>query len=118
MKKLGFGLMRLPTNDPNNAADVDLEELKRMVDLFLEKGFTYFDTAWMYNGFASERAAKAALVDRHPRDSFTLATKLHAGFFDSLEDRDKVFNAQLEKTGAGYFDYYLLHASKRRRRAL
>ncbi len=109
MKKLGFGLMRLPTNDKNNAADIDLEELKKMVDLFLEKGFTYFDTAWMYNGFASERAAKAALVDRYPRDRFTLATKLHAGFFDSLEDRDKVLHAQLEKTGAGYFDYYLLH---------
>lgn len=80
-----------------------------MVDLFMEKGFTYFDTAWMYNGFASEATAKAVLVDRYPRDSFTLATKLHAGFFNSLEDRDKVFNAQLEKTGAGYFDYYLLH---------
>ena len=108
-KKLGFGLMRLPTNDKTNAADIDIQQLEQMVDLFLEKGFTYFDTAWMYNGFASERAAKTALVDRHPRDSFTLATKLHAGFFNSLEDRDKVFNAQLEKTGAGYFDYYLLH---------
>lgn len=108
-KKLGFGLMRMPTIDGTNAADVDVEQVKRMVDLFLEKGFTYFDTAWMYNGFASEGVARAALVDRHPRDSFTLATKLHAGFFNSLEERDKVFNAQLEKTGAGYFDYYLLH---------
>ena len=108
-KKLGFGLMRLPQLDPNDPAKVDVEQVKEMVDLFLEKGFTYFDTAWMYNGFASEGVAKAALVDRHPRDSFTLATKLHAGFFDSFEDRDKVFNAQLEKTGAGYFDYYLLH---------
>ena len=109
MKKLGFGLMRLPTLDKNDPSKVDLEQLKQMVDLFLEKGFTYFDTAWMYNAFASEGAAKAALVDRHPRESFTLATKLHAGFFNSLEDRDKIFNAQLEKTGAGYFDYYLLH---------
>ena len=109
MKKLGFGLMRLPQNDPANAANVDVEQVKKMVDLFIEKGFTYFDTAWMYNGFASENVAKEALVDRYPRDSFTLATKLHAGFFNSLEDRDKVFNQQLEKTGAGYFDYYLLH---------
>lgn len=108
-KKLGFGLMRLPQNDPNNPADIDMAQLKQMVDLFMEKGFTYFDTAWMYNGFASENAAKEALVDRYPRDSFTLATKLHAGFFDSLEDRDKIFNAQLEHTGAGYFDYYLIH---------
>ena len=109
MKKLGFGLMRLPTLDKNDPSKVDVEQLKQMVDLFLEKGFTYFDTAWMYNAFASESAAKAALVDRHPRESFTLATKLHAGFFNSFEDRDKIFNAQLEKTGAGYFDYYLLH---------
>ena len=78
-KKLGFGLMRLPLLDRSNAADVDVEQVKRMVDLFLEQGFTYFDTAWMYNGFASEGVAKAALVDRHPRESFTLATKLHAG---------------------------------------
>ena len=109
MKKLGFGLMRLPLLDANDASTVDLELLKQMVDLFLEKGFTYFDTAWMYNAFASEKATKAALVDRDPRESFTLATKLHSGFFNSFEDRDKIFQAQLEKTGAGYFDYYLLH---------
>jgi len=109
MKRLGFGLMRLPQLDPSDAAKVDVEQVKKMVDLFLSKGFTYFDTAWMYHSFASEEVTKAALVDRHPRDSFTLATKLHSSFFDSLEGRDKVFNAQLTKTGAGYFDYYLLH---------
>ena len=109
MKKLGFGLMRMPQTDKTNASAVDVEQVKKMVDMFMEKGFTYFDTAWMYNGFASESVAKKALVERYPRDSFTLATKLHAGFFDSLEGRDKVFNAQLENTGAGYFDYYLLH---------
>ncbi len=109
MKKLGFGLMRLPLKDKTNPADIDIEQVKKMVDIFIEKGFTYFDTAWMYNGFASKSAAKAALVDRYPRSSFTLATKLHAGFFNSLEERDTVFNTQLEKTGAGYFDYYLLH---------
>ena len=108
-KKLGFGLMRMPQTDPNDGAAVDLEQVKQMVDLFMEKGFTYFDTAWMYNGFASEPTAKAALVDRYPRDSFTLATKLHNGFFSSLEGRDEVFDAQLQKCGVEYFDYYLLH---------
>lgn len=97
--------MRLPMD----GASIDIEQVKAMVDKFIEKGFTYFDTAWMYMGFASENAAKEALVDRYPRDSFTLATKLHCGFFDSLDGRDKVFNEQLTKTGAGYFDYYLLH---------
>ena len=70
-KKLGFGLMRLPLNDPNNSGDINMEELKKMVDVFMENGFTYFDTAWMYNGFRSENAAKEALVDRYPRESFT-----------------------------------------------
>ena len=109
MKKLGFGLMRLPVLDPNVESSVDVEQVKEMVDLFMSRGFTYFDTAIMYNGFASQRAAKEAVVDRYPRDSFTLATKLHSAFFDSFEDRDRVFREQLEQTGAGYFDYYLIH---------
>lgn len=109
MKKLGFGLMRLPLLDKNNAGSIDIQQTKKMVDAFIEKGFTYFDTAWMYCGFNSENAAKEALVDRYPRESFTLASKLHAGFFNSLEDRDKIFDAQRQKTGVDYFDYYLLH---------
>ncbi|MBD5501716.1 MAG: 4Fe-4S dicluster domain-containing protein [Lachnospiraceae bacterium] len=109
MKKLGFGLMRLPLLDKTDGESIDVEQVKQMVDAFMEKGFTYFDTAWMYCSFNSESVAKAALVDRYPRDSYTLATKLHAGFIDSLEDRDKIFEQQLQKTGAGYFDYYLIH---------
>ena len=62
IKKLGFGLMRLPARDPANAASVNIEQLKQMVDRFLERGFPYFDTAWMYNDFASEGAAREALV--------------------------------------------------------
>ncbi|MBQ8912772.1 MAG: aldo/keto reductase [Lachnospiraceae bacterium] len=108
-KKLGFGLMRLPLNNPDDPADIDIKQLEKMVDLFLERGFTYFDTAWMYNAFNSENAARQALVERHPRESFTLATKLHSGFIQNEADRDKVFNEQLRKTGAGYFDYYLIH---------
>lgn len=108
-KKLGFGLMRLPILDENNPASIDIEQMKQMVDTFIEKGFTYFDTAWMYCGFNSENAVREALVERHPRDSYTLATKLHAGFIKTKEDRDKIFYEQLKKTGAEYFDYYLLH---------
>lgn len=108
-KKLGFGLMRLPSLDAEDPSKIDLEQTCQMVDAFMERGFTYFDTAWMYCGFKSEEAAKYALVERHPRDSYTLATKLHAGFLKSKEDRDRIFQEQLRKTGAGYFDYYLLH---------
>ena len=91
-KKFGFGLMRLPLLDPNDDASVDVEQVKEMVDLFISRGFTYFDTAIMYNGFASQRVAKEAIVDRYPRDRFTLATKLHSAFFNSFEERDKIFN--------------------------
>ncbi|MDO5293701.1 MAG: aldo/keto reductase [bacterium] len=108
-KKLGFGLMRLPLLDPNDDSSIDLELTKKMVDTFIERGFTYFDTAWMYCGFNSENATKEVLVDRHTRDSYTLATKLHAGFIKTKEDRDTIFFEQMKKTGVDYFDYYLLH---------
>lgn len=105
MKKLGFGLMRLPRKGPFT----DIEQTKQMVDLFLESGCTYFDTAYVYLG--SEEAAKKALVDRHPRESYTLATKLNATLPGLSEQRaKKQFRTSLERTGAGYFDYYLLHA--------
>ncbi len=109
MKKLGFGLMRLPLVDPNNDKSIDIELTKRMVDAFIERGFTYFDTAWMYCGFESENAVKEVLVDRYPRESFLLATKLHSAFVKTADDCDRIFNEQLRKTGVDYFDYYLLH---------
>ena len=103
-RKLGFGMMRLPRKDGN----IDIEQVKTMVDMFLEAGCTYFDTAWAYTG--SEEAMKAALVDRHPRDSFTVATKLSAWLgCETREDAVRQFDVSLERTGAGYFDYYLLH---------
>lgn len=108
-KKLGFGLMRLPLLNPGDAASIDLEQMKQMVDTFIERGFTYFDTAWMYCAFKSEEAVRGALVKRHDRSTYTLATKLHAGYLKTKEDRDRIFQEQLRKTGADYFDYYLLH---------
>ena len=108
-KKLGFGLMRLPLVNKDDPSDIDIEHTKKMVDMFLERGFTYFDTAWMYCAFNSENAARQALVERYPRDNYTLATKLHSGFIQTEADRDKVFNEQLKKTGVDYFDYYLIH---------
>ncbi|MBR0161378.1 MAG: aldo/keto reductase [Oscillospiraceae bacterium] len=108
-KKLGFGLMRLPLLNPEDPGSVDVEQVKQMVDSFLEQGFTYFDTAWMYCDGKSEEVAKEALVSRHPRDSFTLTTKLPAYMLKKEEDREWLFNEQLRRTGAGYFDYYWLH---------
>ena len=108
-KSLGFGLMRLPMAD----GKVDIPLCCEMADRFTEAGGTYFDTALMYCGEQSEAAVKEIVTHRYPRDSFTVATKLHAGFFNSLEDRDAVFAAQLERTGVAYFDYYLIHAIDR-----
>ena len=108
-KKLGFGLMRLPLTNPEDAASIDIELLKKMVDTFLERGFTYFDTAWMYCGGKSEEAAREALVSRYPRDRFTLTTKLPSYMIKKEADREWLFNEQLRRTGAGYFDYYWLH---------
>ena len=109
-KKLGFGLMRLPLTDANDKGSIDIEALKEMVDAFIEQGFTYFDTAWMYCAFKSEDAVKEALTDRYPRDRYTLTTKLHASYLKKKEDRDRIFEEQRQKTGVEYFDYYLIHA--------
>ena len=105
IKKLGFGLMRLPQRD----GVTDVEQVKEMVDLFLDAGFTYFDTAWVYEG--SEDAIREALVKRYPRESYQLATK-NAAWFPTItekEEAQKQLETSLERTGAGYFDFYLLH---------
>ena len=104
IKKLGFGLMRLPQKD----GKIDIVQVKQMVDRFLAEGFTYFDTAWAYAG--SEDAIRQALVECYPRDRFLLATK-NAAWIDCKcrEDAIKQFDISLRQTGAGYFDFYLLH---------
>lgn len=102
--KLGFGLMRLPQKD----GVIDVEQVKEMVDLFMEAGFTYFDTAWAYAG--SEDAIRQALVERYPRESYQLATK-NAAWINcgTKEEAYAQFDTSLAQTGAGYFDFYLLH---------
>lgn len=106
MKKLGFGLMRLPMN----GEEIDEAQTFQMVDWFLEKGFTYFDTAYVYIGGNSEKIVKKALVERHPRESFQLATKMPIWCVERPEDLERIYQEQLERTGAGYFDFYLLHS--------
>ena len=104
IKKLGFGLMRLPKKD----GQIDVEQTKEMVDLFMDAGFTYFDTAWAYAG--SEDAIRQALVERYPRESFQLATKNAAWIkCKTREEAIAQFDVSLQQTGAGYFDFYLLH---------
>lgn len=109
MKKLGFGVMRLPLTNPEDAKSIDYDQTCKMVDTFLEKGFTYFDTAYMYHDYASEKMMKKALTQRYERSSFTLATKLPSFLLKKEEDMERIFNEQLENCGVEYFDYYLLH---------
>jgi len=108
-KKLGFGFMRLPLKNQENPESIDFETLNKMVDTFLERGFTYFDTAYMYHAFKSEIALRESLVKRHNRDSFTVASKLPTMFLKKEGDQERIFDEQLEKCGVDYFDYYLLH---------
>jgi predicted aldo/keto reductase-like oxidoreductase len=109
-KKLGFGLMRLPLMDASDGSSIDLKAVNSMVDAFFAEGFTYFDTAYMYHGNKSELALRECLVKRHPRESFTVATKLPTMFLKEAGDQERIFTEQLEKCGVEYFDYYLLHA--------
>lgn len=105
IKKLGFGMMRLPMKN----GEIDMEQTEEMVDLFMDRGYTYFDTAYSYLDGKSEIAVKKAVVERYPRESFKLATKLPAWMAKDEEAAKRMFDESLEKTGAGYFDYYLLH---------
>lgn len=106
MKKLAFGCMRLPMiND-----EVDIEQFKKMIDLFIENGFDYFDTAKVYLNGKSELALKEALTSRYSRDKFTFTDKLSSSCFKTKEDLPTLFEGQLKDCGLDYFDYYLIHA--------
>ena len=107
--RFGFGTMRMPVLDANDPASFDFDKIERLFDAFLDKGFTYFDTAYTYHGYQAEKAVRKALVERHPRDSFELVTKMPLRDFKDADDLETIFNEQLENCGVAYFDYYLLH---------
>lgn len=103
--KLGFGLMRLPKD---KQSQIKLDEVQRMVDSYMERGFNYFDTAYVYEG--SEEAIRQTLVEKYPRDVYTLADKLPAWKLTCQEDVERIFQESLNRTGVDYFDFYLLHS--------
>ena len=110
IKKLGFGFMRLPMLE--DGEHTDIEQVKQMVDRFMEAGCTYFDTAYVYGKDGeSEKAMRAALVERYPREKYTIATKLNAWLAcDSEEEAKQQIYTSLERLGTDYVDFYLLHA--------
>ena len=105
---LGFGCMRLPVL-AGNPEKIDIETFSKMADLFIKRGFTYFDTSYVYHNGKSEAAVREAVVKRHPRDSFTIASKLPTFSINKKEQAAEIFQQQLENCGVEYFDYYLLH---------
>lgn len=107
--KLGFGLMRLPKDENGNIIQ---EKVNTMVDAFMKTGFTYFDTAYAYEG--SEKAMKEALVDRYSRNDYTIADKLPAWKLKSKDDVERIFNESLSLSGVDYFDFYLLHSIEKK----
>lgn len=115
MKRLGYGMMRLPTTGPKEHAAVDLEQVCRLVDAFMDRGFSYFDTAYFYHEGQSEHIVRQAVAERHSRDSFLLADKMPMMHLKgkTAEDQARIFDDQLQKCGVDYFDYYLLHCLDR-----
>ena len=109
MKKLGFGCMRLPVIDGDNSK-IDIEEFKKMVDLFQSRGFTYYDTAYVYHGGKSEEALREAVVKRYPRNAFTITTKMPMMRVETEADLERIFDEQLVRLGVDFIDYYWLHA--------
>ena len=107
MKNLGFGMMRLPVL--SGPTDFDYAQLNKMVDAFLEAGYTYFDTSYVYHNGKSEEATRKALVERHPRNSYTVATKFPTFMLIPEDKIEETFQSQLDNLGVDYIDYYLLH---------
>lgn len=107
--KFGFGFLRLPHIDPDDSTDVDLPLVQEMVGLFMERGFRYFDTAYIYLGGKSEVFLRKALVERYPRESFLIADKLPCGHLKRGKTAHEIFEEQLARCGVDYFDVYLLH---------
>ncbi len=109
MKKLGFGLMRLPLLDKSDYGSVDIEAAKKMADMFMENGFTYFDTAAPYHRGNSEVAFRKTVAERYPRSSYTITDKLSLFMIKDPAEFNGFFKGQLERLGVDYIDYYWLH---------
>lgn len=107
--KFGFGCMRLPLTDENDPKSVNQELFNQMVDIYMEKGFNYFDTSYAYHGGISEVAIRKAVVERYPRESYLICDKMPTWALTSKEDNDKFVDEMLERLGIDYFDVFFVH---------
>ena len=107
--KFGFGCMRLPTTDENDPTSIDQELFNQMVDIYIKKGFNYFDTSYAYHNGTSEEAIRKAVVERYPRESFQICDKIPTWALTSKSDNEKFINEMLERLGIDYFDVLFIH---------
>ena len=115
MNQLGFGMMRLPLLKEGDFTSIDYEQVNRMVDTYMDAGFNHFDTAFVYHEGIGEQAFRKCVVERYPRDSFKIATKLPLFVITEESQLEPIFAEQLNNCGVDYFDYYMLHNVKRGR---
>ena len=107
--KFGFGCMRLPQTNENDPSKIDQELFNEMVDIYMEKGFNYFDTSYAYHNGASEIAIRKAVVERYPRESYLICDKMPTWALTSPQDNEKFVNEMLERLGIDYFDVFFIH---------
>lgn len=107
--KLGFGLMRLPTLPGGTQKDIDYDKVQEMVDLYMSRGFTYFDTAYVYHEGHSEEVVKKCLVPKYPRDTFQVVDKIPLWSIKAYEDFEPILQTELQRTGLEYLDILFLH---------
>lgn len=101
---LGFGMMRLPVNQDK----IDAATAQAMVDRAMACGVNYFDTAYFYHHGDSEKFIGEAL-SKYPRSSYMLTDKMPVHILKSAADCETIFQQQLSRTKAGYFDFYFMH---------
>ena len=110
IKKLGFGLMRLPYAEKSDYEHIDFEKTREMIDAYMAEGFSYFDTAWVYHGGFSEIVFGELVAKRYPREKFQVTSKMPLWGMKEKSKLQETFDKQLEKCNVDYFDYYFLHA--------
>ena len=107
LSALGFGCMRLPIVDGNDA-NVNEEEAAKLIARAMEAGVNYYDTAWGYHAGSSE-TVMGRILKEYPRDSFYLADKFPGYDLSNMDKVEEIFDRQLEKCQVDHFDFYLFH---------
>lgn len=112
-KPLGMGCLRFPLFDEKDPGNIDMEKAKKHIDMYMAAGYKYFDTSYVYHNGNSERALGELLVDRYPRDSFLISTKMPIKWMTRPEQMEEQFQEQLDRCHLDYFDFYLVHMMER-----